>query len=276
MALLCIAYVVWVSRFDIATLWKGADRLSLLIACAFLGAANCLSPLASRKILQSLGIEVSYLLLLRIHMCRLPARYLPGGVWHTVGRAVDLNEHGVSRTAIAWMVSQENLLAISMAFLLGSVILLLSGTQTYLYRYLIALFVAAAVAILVTFPLLARKLWPEAMPNMTIRAWTNCCVWYAVIWASHAAAFVAYSIALIGGCDSSQMLQTAGVYLFSWAVGLLAFFAPQGIGIFEVTATTLAGQTLLPANIAVVAGFRLCMLIVDLCLGLGGRLQNQK
>ena len=270
-ALLFIAYIVWLSRFDILTLWNASDATILVIACLFLGAAHLFSPLASRQILKTLGITVGYGVLLRIHICRLPARYLPGGVWHTVGRAVDLHEHGVPRTAIAWMVALENGLAIGMAFVLGGGMLVFSGVQSVPLDWIVVLATALALVMLVSSPLIFSRLLPNAAPNMSIATWATCCAWFAIIWIFHAAAFVAYSIALVGGNSVVHALHIGGVYLFSWAIGLAAFFAPQGIGVFEVTATAFSGQPLLPAAIAMVAGFRLCMLTVDLGLGLGGR-----
>ena len=172
------------------------------------------------------------------------------------------------------MVALENVLAIGMAFLLGGALLLFSNTQAMSYGWMIALTTASSLAGLVVLPLFVRRLWPDDARNMNIARWTACCVWFAVIWAFHAAAFVAYTIALVGGNTVAHAMYTGGVYLFSWAIGLVAFFAPQGIGVFEVTTVAFSGQSILPANIAMVAGFRLCMLVVDLFLGVGGRLQR--
>lgn len=271
-ALLCIAYIVWLSRFDIIRLWAASSATLLVISCMFLGVAHFFSPLASRKILQSLGVYVEYRVLLRTHMRRLPARYLPGGVWHTIGRAVDLHEHGVNRAAIGWMVVLENELAICMALLLGWGLLQFSGPRLNFYDAPISLVAASAFGVIICSPALLRKFGPDTMTNLSVVKWVASCAWFVVIWAFHAAAFVAYSMALVGSSTVSDALHTGGVYLFSWGIGLVAFFAPQGIGVFEVTAAAFAGQSLLPAAIAMVAGFRLCMLTVDLCLGLGGRL----
>lgn len=271
-ALLCIAYIIWLSRLDIVSLWDASNGTLLVIACMFLSAAHFFSPLASRKVLQSLGVNVEYRVLLRTHMHRLPARYLPGGVWHTVGRAFDLHEHGVNRAAIGWMVVLENGLAICMAFLLGWGLLQFSGSKPNAYDGATSLVAASAFVVIIYSPVLIRKFGPGTMTSLSVAKWTASCAWFAVIWTFHAAAFVAYLFALVGGNTVSHALHTGGVYLFSWAVGLVAFFAPQGIGVFEVTATAFTGQGMLPAAIATVAGFRLCMLIVDLCLGLGGRL----
>lgn len=275
-ALVFIAYVVWLSRGDILRILRAADGVSLAFACVCLGATHFFSPLASRTILQLLGTTMEYRLLLRIHLCRLPARYLPGGVWHTVGRALDLHDCGAPKAAIAWMVAIENALAICLAFLVGGVLLLLAGVPANSYVETIWLGVAFAFATLVALPAFLLKFWPDPMRTMGTVIWTRCCGWFVVIWILHAAAFVAYSIALFGTSTLLHALQTGGVYLFSWATGLVAFFAPQGIGVFEVTATALSGQGFSPANLALVAGFRLCMLSVDLCLGLGCRFRRRE
>jgi hypothetical protein len=55
-------------------------------------------------------------------------------------------------------------------------------------------------------------------------------------------------------------------YIFSWGIGYISIFAPQGIGVFEI----VAGNILpIPMNlggaVAFIAGFRIIILIAD-CL----------
>jgi hypothetical protein len=62
----------------------------------------------------------------------------------------------------------------------------------------------------------------------------------------------------------SEIIHTAASYLFSWGVGYISVFAPQGIGIFEI----VAGKMLiLPISIggaiAFIAGFRIVSLAAD-------------
>lgn len=96
-ALLCIAYIVWLSRFDIASLWEASDGSLLVMACVVLAVAHFLLPVASREIFHLTGVNVDYRVLLRIHICRLPARYLPRGIWRTVGRAAERGKLGKNR-----------------------------------------------------------------------------------------------------------------------------------------------------------------------------------
>ncbi len=59
-------------------------------------------------------------------------------------------------------------------------------------------------------------------------------------------------------------LETAGAYLFSWGVGFIAIFAPQGIGVFEVVAADLMrSDSTFMSVAALLAGFRLIILAAD-------------
>jgi hypothetical protein len=52
--------------------------------------------------------------------------------------------------------------------------------------------------------------------------------------------------------------------LFSWGIGFISIFAPQGIGVFEVVAADLLrGVEPLMGIAAVIAGFRLIILTAD-------------
>ncbi len=56
-----------------------------------------------------------------------------------------------------------------------------------------------------------------------------------------------------------------GTYLFSWGAGFVAFFAPQGIGVFEfVSGKLLEGQLDLGHAVALMASFRVIVLAGDL------------
>ena len=56
-------------------------------------------------------------------------------------------------------------------------------------------------------------------------------------------------------------------YLFSWSIGYLAFFAPQGIGVFEVTLANMLDTSLTVGSLAVIiAGFRIIIFLADITL----------
>jgi hypothetical protein len=78
-----------------------------------------LAPLAAKHILNIVNVNASYSFLLRIHLARLPAKYVPGGVWHTVGRAVDLLHLGIAKEKVVRLFFYENAFAVIVAAFLG-------------------------------------------------------------------------------------------------------------------------------------------------------------
>ena len=88
-ALVFLAIAGWQSRDAFSTILDDANPVRLLAAIALTGCLHLLSPVVTWRILRELGPDVSYGTLMRIHVHRLPARYLPGGIWHTVSRAVE-------------------------------------------------------------------------------------------------------------------------------------------------------------------------------------------
>ncbi len=83
-------------------------------------------------------------------------------------------------------------------------------------------------------------------------------------WCIAATAFVIYLSAFPGLALQAAPLETAGAYLFSWGVGFIAIFAPQGIGVFEVVAADLMrGAGTFMSVAALLGGFRIIVLAAD-------------
>ena len=83
----------------IVAAWHGRLTLAVLVADArldFLAASlsiwlilHLVSPVFTLLTLNGLGQALRYRDVLCIHVVRLPAKYLPGGIWHSVARATD-------------------------------------------------------------------------------------------------------------------------------------------------------------------------------------------
>ena len=72
---------------------------------------HLLSPFMAVVVLNGSGSKVSWSQAFATHASRLPARYVPGGVWHTVGRVMDYHEQGVKPRHLTAFVVLENGLA---------------------------------------------------------------------------------------------------------------------------------------------------------------------
>ena len=91
-------------------------------------------------------------------------------------------------------------------------------------------------------------------------------------WCVAAASFVLFVASFKALSLGTPYLETAAIYLFSWGVGFVAVFAPQGVGVFEVMAGELLRGALALGGVAVLlAGFRLVVFTADLLGWLFGR-----
>jgi hypothetical protein len=86
-----------------------------------------------------------------------------------------------------------------------------------------------------------------------------------IYWIIAAIAFVCFLTAFKGLGLSVSYIQAGGIYIFSWAVGFIALFAPQGIGVSEfisgqLLATDMSTKTLT----ALLALFRFIVFIGDI------------
>src|SRR6185503_4564017 len=66
-----------------------------------------------------------------IHASRLPSKYLPGGIWHTVARVADFRGIGYSPSLLAEFVLFENAVAAAIALFLGGLLSALFGVLQF-------------------------------------------------------------------------------------------------------------------------------------------------
>ncbi|HEU4663893.1 MAG TPA: lysylphosphatidylglycerol synthase domain-containing protein, partial [Dokdonella sp.] len=260
LALACLGFAAWHARDRIGATLVRAEPGALVAAIALWMSSHALAPVASRVVLGALGARVRYRELLAIHVARLPARYLPGGIWHTVSRVADLQQCGVGRTELATMVAAENVLPPATAALLGGALLLGAGVARD--AALVAL--AAGGALLAAALLLARQSLVRRHAQLEPRSVLLAAAATIVFWSVAATAFAAYWLAFADLRGSAPLVAVAGVYLVAWAVGFVSFFAPQGIGVFESMAALFLANGVGLADAAVLAaGFRVVVLAAD-------------
>jgi glycosyltransferase 2 family protein len=263
-ALVFLALVLWNGRDALANVAHTASGPGLAIAVAAWLIGHFLAPLFTWSVLRSMGATLTYRTAWLIHCRRLPARYLPGGVWHTVARYADLKAQQLSDRQLFTWVALENALAAGVTLTVGGLVVhaLAPGSA-----WADAGAAAAAIAgiSLVALPfVLARMRRPELS---ALRPWAYLrhLAIVAAFWCAAGGAFLAYFDALAGTPTTLGRAGVFGSYLFAWGIGFVSFFAPQGLGVFEAVAGDLLKADLgwLSAA-ALVAGFRLVVLGADL------------
>jgi len=260
-ALLAMMVALWHSREFILGAWSTARPGSVLVAVVLWAAAHFVLPCVSMLVLGG-SKSIGYRDALAVHALRLPAKYLPGGIWHLVGRVADLKGLGHGRRSLAEFVLLENLVAATFALGVGGVLLALSGEARW--PELVSVIAVMGLVGLAAVPQLV-KLVTRSKYLFPIGRYARILVLTAGFWSLTSAAFVVFLSGFRPAVMPTGVTATVGTYLFSWGVGFVAFFAPQGVGVFEfVAGTLLQGKLDLGRAVALLASYRIIVLAGDL------------
>jgi len=274
-AISALVYFGWGARDHLRQVIYDA-RPDLLGAAIFLWVLmHLMAPLFALAIFRGRGHALSYRAAAEIHNANLPARYLPGGIWHSVGRVFGFRDLGIGRQELTVFVFLENVLAVTLAGLIGTVLLLLArGLEDW---GLVALAGAiSCVVILLAIPWFLKTRFLDGATDIRSRGLIQCVLLVALSWCVAAASFVCFYFAFPFEAASASIIEVAGAYLVSWAAGFVAVFSPQGIGIFEIVAAELLrGGQPIGATAVLFAGFRLVILAADIIVWSASRILNR-
>jgi len=262
-----IAYFAWVNRALLLKMALLADWQIIFLSVLTWCILHLLSPLLTKITLHLLNFKFSYPCLLGIYISRLPARYLPGGVWHTVGRLADYHHHGIGKKQLTLLAVIETFLPAFITFFIGGGYLWLSGAASFI-KPIEGILALTSFFLLLTCPLLLNYI-PKEQPEEKYVYYFQLILASGLFWIIASISFVFYYSSLSLNLPKNSLATIAATYIFSWGIGYVSIFAPQGIGIFEL----VAGKLLtLPMNlggaIAFLAGFRIVVLLAD-CLTWG-------
>jgi hypothetical protein len=145
-------------------------------------------------------------------------RYLPGGIWAPLARSTIVR--GRVRDKLA-AVAAEGLIQLSMAVAVGALWMIVRQP-----RFL-------PLAVLGVLPL-ALAGWLQRRTQVTRQAIARASLLAAVSWVAYGVSAVLAQVAITGLRDDIYPLYVAGAACVAWAVGLVAVFAPSGVGVREV------------------------------------------
>jgi len=256
-----LAYSAYSASGSLAPLLTNTSLPLVLLACLCWLLAQWIGPLATAAFAKTLALPMGYRELAMISIQRLPAKYLPGGIWQSVARFSAYRERAIRNTDSLTILITEHLIALGVSVTLGGGLLLCIAT-TGAMRTLAPWIFGSGPMILIPIMIWFSRTRPDTAKTlgwMTLMA-------FAVVafWCLAAAAFCTYWIALFGLPDT-EILRIAACYLLSWAAGFIAIFAPQGLGVFEwVAAQVLPSNQSMSITVTAVAGFRLVTVFGDL------------
>ena len=246
---------------ELRTLFQSVEPGRIAAAGSVFAVVHILIASAFHQLQISLGVRKTYFESIDSYLRRLPARYIPGGVWHSASRYVDIHaENSVAGRDITRIFVVEN-------GVVGATGLILAATAAWAVlgsspAYLAPIMMTVGIALCAT--LFAAKsltrttvLWPMAAAGTALMS---------LEWIVASVAFAIFASGL--GPTSNCALPVLGSsYLIAAVTGFMALFAPQGWGITEAVFSFLqpCGSSAL-VGVTAIAGFRLLAFIADVLL----------
>ena len=260
-----ILYFAWTNRILLYRLFDHANFHFFIVSATIWGGLHLLAPLGPKIVFKSLGISTHYKKLLKIHISRLPARYLPGGIWHTVGRLTDYRSIGISKKNLALLVVIETIFPCLITFLLGGGYLWFSRGESAVLSIIQGTLALVSICFIIIIPVIHKWYLKSHVKENFIPLYLLLFLVTVLFWLFASTSFLFYYSSVSPKTAQMPLLHIAAAYIFSWGVGYISVFAPQGIGVFEVVAGKLMEIPMtLGGAVAFIAGFRIVVLIADI------------
>ena len=205
-------------------------------------------------------------------------KYLPGGIWHFVGRFGVYKMNGLSAKASTRSMILENIWLLSSALATGVIGVFLSRfdliadllnipDEKWLAITVTVLILALWIVSLFIVHKIFQKYTSRQIPKVALVALLGLLLW-AFIGGSFFVMFQEFPF-------SSAPLFIGG-YAVSWAVGYIAVFAPGGLGIREAVLALVFSSIATVELIAVYAAMnRIIWVIAEVLFGLVGMFQKR-
>ena len=269
LVLVFVGYFAWQSRGLLLHLATDANYLFLSLSVLVSMVTHCISPAFTVLVMREFSNSLTYKEAFMIHAGRLPARYLPGGIWHTVAKAVGYRGKDISPADIGYYLLLEHLIAVCVTLCIGGAIVAANTTiSDYRIDFVIGVAIMSGVS-LVMLPKLLVMVKIHTQQAISYKSYLHAVVLSVTFWLFAATSFVLFINAFDSVIGDYSMIGAGGVYIFSWGVGFVAIFAPQGIGVTEFVSATLLRPEIPPeiplsSFIVLLAGFRVTIFLSDM------------
>jgi uncharacterized membrane protein YbhN (UPF0104 family) len=196
-------------------------------------------------------------------------KYVPGSVWQYAGRVGLARGRGVpGGAAFASVVTEVTFSAVAAA-LVALLALGGAGGEVAWAAASIAALALVATGRRPVISLLQRVLPTTAREHVSaaVSVGPSAMALYIAVWAVYGMAFWLTAHAYVGAPPSQAPLYV-GVFALGWLVGLVAVFAPGGVGVREAVIVGLLSGRIGPANAIILAALsRIVLTGVDLLAG---------
>jgi uncharacterized membrane protein YbhN (UPF0104 family) len=265
MVIAAVGYYL-VTRWDnIGDYFRLIPLVSLLLSSGFLIVAKLLLVYVSKTSVEKEGEHFPYRDAFTIVSFTHLAKYIPGGVWHFVGRFGAYQEKEFGAKKSTWALIHENVWMLSGALITGiSAGALSTHGQDLLSRAGID-FPAAAITVVILLAWIGGLLLYERIfPSKVKVHYFRLLVALLLAWL-----FLGTSFGVIlPGFSPGTAFFYISIYGLGWLVGYLAIFAPGGIGIRETALVWMLSGFVDP-ELAIIYStvHRFVFILVEIILG---------
>ena len=249
------------------------DLSTILTSAAFLIAAKVLLSLNLSYSLRFVNIPVSLRESLQIYNYTQLAKYIPGNIWHFVGKAGFYKKKGMTskqtQNAIIietfWLLVSATVIGVGL-LLVANVSLLVVIIEKYFLYILIALitFVLLSIFLFLKFKSMLiefsgyLKNWKLDIDNFILQ----CLIWILL--------GLSFSSLLTPGLNQFHLIIfITGIYTIAYTLGFITPFAPGGMGVREAILVLGLDTLFSQADLIMYAGLhRIIYIFVELMMAL--------
>ncbi|QPC84686.1 hypothetical protein G4Y79_10005 [Phototrophicus methaneseepsis] len=189
------------------------------------------------------------------------AKYLPGGIWHFVGRAGFYRHAGMPLKKASQAMIIENIWLVTSALIAGAAYC----AVYYLASPLDILVVVGLIVVHIAILFLSSPPEPGRLLSVLVAA--------GLEWASLTLMGIALWLIVPEMADAGYLSLAIGAFCISWVIGYVAIFAPSGIGVREGVLVALLASVAPPETIVLYATIhRFAWIISELTLALFAKL----
>lgn len=249
-ALVVVARMLGLRGGEIAAAITAIPLSSVLLAWALFALHMTLNALAFASLTNGLVDRAPTRALAYAWLASLPAKYVPGGVWHVVGRGLLMSRLGIGRAAVVVGGVLEQASSLAWCLLLAGCFALAPAIGLPVSAIGGAVVAASAAWLL---PLLLQRLRPGTQRRYLRRTWLL-----------HGLAMLPFAGAYLLLADPIYAWNFLAAIFAGTVVGVLAILVPGGLGVRESAAALFYGPVE-PAELmgALLVG-RLLLLLCDL------------
>jgi len=207
---------------------------NFFLAFLLLSLGRVLIVIIAKDVLDVIGYPISFSRIFYIVSTSDMAKYLPGGIWHFVGRAGYYHAVDMPVAMITKAMIQEHLWFIVSAGLASSLFLTVGYGSVW-------------GLLIIPIWVLIIYLWGR---HVALSRIVMVVVVQFVMWLVTGFSF---AILLPGMLSAPQLMIATGAFTLSWLIGFLMIFAPGGIGVREVVLVAVLSPILLTTDSTVFA-----------------------